>query len=554
MLTNYHTLAYVARALEPELLGNAISEAFSQEKDQLVLRFANNHSALIINCDKVINTLYLLPEFARARSNSVDVLGGCVDRTIASVEMHPVDRVVMIKLQSGLRLDLRFFGGKSNVVLVDGSNRVVDAFRDARDVAGTVPEYRTGDQLYDVEALRARLVRPQLATFATVLKEEFPSLGAELIKEILHRAGVPHNLGAMSVSEEQVLAIQKALGGVLEELSHPIPRVYVHDEEEKKGLPAAFAIVPLTHLAGVVEKRFDNVHEAIRFFVSRTKSREAVDYEKRSIVGQLGQKINRARRTIAAVEDDLRKNSRAEEYQRFGDLLISHLHEIAGGEEKVILRDDRGEAVVPLQKNLSPVQNAQRYYEKAKRSRAAQEQAARRLDELRAFVGPSEQLLQLIEDTTTRDELKMVMSEHSDELDALGIGPKSREREQLPFRVFVVEGGFEVWAGKSSRNNDELTMKYAKPNDLWFHARGAAGSHVVLKVNTGKGEPGKKAKEQAASIAAYYSKMKNAKMVPVAMTEKKYVRKPKGAAPGSVVVEREKVIFAEPALPQNSEE
>lgn len=554
MLTNYHTLAYVVETLASKLAGNAISEAFSQERDQLVLRFANNNSALVISCDRVINTLYLLPEFPRARSNSVDVLGGCLDRTISSVEMHPMDRVVMIRFESGLRLDLWFFGGKSNVVLVDGSGRVIDAFKEARDVAGTVPGYRTGEQVYDIEALRARLARPQLATFATVMKEEFPSLGSNLIKEILHRAGVPHNLGTMSVGEEQILAIQKSLGSVLAEISRPTPRVYLHDDEEKKGLPAEFSIVPMTHLREVTEKRFDDVHEAIRFFVARTKSREAVDHEKRSILGRLGQKLNKARRTIAAVEDDLKKNSRAAEYQRFGDLLMMHLHNIAGGEEKVVLRDDQGEAVILLQKNLTPVQNAQRYYEKVKRSRTAQEQAAQRLNELRAFIAPAETLLERIENTTTRDELKMVMTEHNDELEALGIGQRSRDREQLPFRVFVVDGGFEVWAGKSSRNNDELTMKYAKPNDLWFHARGAAGSHVVLKVNTGKGEPGKKAKEQAASIAAYYSKMKNAKMVPVAMTEKKYVRKQKGAAPGSVVVEREKVIFAEPALPRNTQE
>jgi len=106
-----------------------------------------------------------------------------------------------------------------------------------------------------------------------------------------------------------------------------------------------------------------------------------------------------------------------------------------------------------------------------------------------------------------------------------------------------------VWAGKNSANNDLLTLRYAKPDDLWFHARGAGGSHVVLKVGTGKGEPGKKAREQAAGIAAYYSKMKNASMVPVAMTEKRYVRKPKGSQAGTVVIEREKVIFAAPALP-----
>jgi len=103
--------------------------------------------------------------------------------------------------------------------------------------------------------------------------------------------------------------------------------------------------------------------------------------------------------------------------------------------------------------------------------------------------------------------------------------------------------------GKSSANNDVLTLKYGKPNDLWFHARGSSGSHVLLKMNTGRGEPSKKAKTQAAAIAAYYSKMKNAKMVPVAMTQKKYVRKPKGSSPGTVTLEREQVIFAEPALP-----
>jgi len=114
-----------------------------------------------------------------------------------------------------------------------------------------------------------------------------------------------------------------------------------------------------------------------------------------------------------------------------------------------------------------------------------------------------------------------------------------------------VEGHFEVWVGKSSANNDLLTLHHAKPNDLWFHARGSSGSHVLLKVATGSGTPGKRAKEQAAAIAAYFSKMRTASTVPVAMTQRKYVRKPKGAPPGTVVLERESVLFVTPALPNN---
>jgi len=89
-------------------------------------------------------------------------------------------------------------------------------------------------------------------------------------------------------------------------------------------------------------------------------------------------------------------------------------------------------------------------------------------------------------------------------------------------------------------------------NDLWFHARGASGSHVVLRVGTGVGDPSKEAKEAAAAIAAYYSKQRNAKYVPVAMTERKYVRKPKGSPPGTVAIDREKVMVVTPKLPEGA--
>ncbi len=128
--------------------------------------------------------------------------------------------------------------------------------------------------------------------------------------------------------------------------------------------------------------------------------------------------------------------------------------------------------------------------------------------------------------------------------------PRQSQEEQPPFRLFTVSDGFEVWVGKSSQNNDLLTMHYAKPNDLWFHVRGAGGSHTVLKVPGGT-EPSKRAILEAASIAAYYSKMRKAGSVPVAYCERKYVRKPKGVKEGTVTLEREKVVFVKPGLPNS---
>lgn len=550
MLTDYHTLAYIVSSLSRRVPKNAIVEAFSQERDELVLRLSSLDEAIIISCDRFVNTLYLRPNFARSRANSIDVLGRCLEQTITEVRMHPVDRVVMFVLESGDRLDARFFGSKSNVVLVEKSGTIVDAFKNVKAIVGEKAEYRSGSLAYDVHALRTRLANPGLATITTVMKEEFPTLGGTLITEILHRAGVPGNLGAMSITEPRIVAIQTALNAVLDEIARPAPRIYFDDAEHHLH----FSIMPLAHLEGWKEKKFDDVHEAIRFLVARLRSRQSVEEEKRMIVGKLTHKLRKARRTLAAVETDLRNHARADEYQRYGELLMARLHELSPdrGSTQLVMQDVG--TTIPLQATLSPVQNAQRYFEKAKRSRAAQRHAAERVEQLRTLALSAERLLQLAEQITTREEMKHFMTAHREELDAFGIGRKSEEREQLPFRVFTVDGGFEVWVGKSSTSNDQLTLKYAKPDDLWFHARGAAGSHVILKTKSGKGEPGKKAKEQAAGIAAYYSKMKNARMVPVAMTERKYVRKPKGAAPGSVTVEREKVIFAEPALPTGNEE
>ena len=118
------------------------------------------------------------------------------------------------------------------------------------------------------------------------------------------------------------------------------------------------------------------------------------------------------------------------------------------------------------------------------------------------------------------------------------------------FRIFKLEGGFEVWVGKDSASNDLLSMKYTSQNDLWFHVRGTSGSHTVLKAPEGSTGIPKEIIKIAAAISAYYSKAKNAGNVPVAYTEAKNVQKYKGAKSGSVVIKGEKIVKVSPAIPE----
>jgi predicted ribosome quality control (RQC) complex YloA/Tae2 family protein len=118
------------------------------------------------------------------------------------------------------------------------------------------------------------------------------------------------------------------------------------------------------------------------------------------------------------------------------------------------------------------------------------------------------------------------------------------------FRIFSLGEGFEVWVGKDSSANDLLTIKYTNQNDLWFHVRGSSGSHTVLKIPGDSGTIPKEYIKTAASIAAYYSRSKNAKNVPVAYTKAKNVQKYKGAKSGSVVIKGEKIVKVNPGLPE----
>lgn len=128
-------------------------------------------------------------------------------------------------------------------------------------------------------------------------------------------------------------------------------------------------------------------------------------------------------------------------------------------------------------------------------------------------------------------------------------GVKRRAVQEKTYRTFELDPRWYVMVGRSNHENDEITFKVSAPGDWWFHAQGVAGSHVVLRPREGKDAPPARIIEQAASIAAHFSKARHSGLVPVIYTRRKYVRKFRGANPGQVTCERETMVMVPPALP-----
>jgi predicted ribosome quality control (RQC) complex YloA/Tae2 family protein len=542
MLTNYHTLGYVAAALQATLPGRRIESIFTQNPDELVILFGGGDApALVFACDAQLNTAYLQENFARARANTVDLLPEAHGAAVLSVALHGADRIIIVSLGNGRRLLLEFFGPHANALLCASDGRILDAFRNGGALAGTLHTPRTGEITYDLSLLESAYRTATGKQAFQILRTTYPSLGATLAREILHRAGVSPGSSAPELSSAEIIALRSALSEVLSQLSRPSPRIYLSPQ----GAPKVFSLIPLLHRTGEREEICADLNSGIRRYVIRSRAGSELEERLSALRLPLQNQLAKLERTLGAMGADAREAERAEEYERFGQLLMSSLPSIRKGERVF----HAGDAQVPLDPARTPVQNAQRYFERAKKARTAAEESRARIAGAEQRAGAARRLLEALDAVADRAELDELQRSRGAELEEFGLTPRAQERARLPFRLFVVDGGFEVWAGKNNANNDLLTLRHAKPDDLWFHARGSSGSHVVLKVSTGKGEPGKRAKEEAAAIAAYYSRAKGASMVPVAMTERRYVRKPKGAPPGTVSIERERVLFVRPGLP-----
>lgn len=545
MTGNYFTLKLLAKRLNELLRGRLITGVFSQERDELVIAIGAPAIHLIISCRPGENTLFLHPGYERARSNTADLMQAACDAAIREVRVSPGDRVVSFQLDGDRALVCQFFGARANVLLVDRDGHALDSFRKARAGETVRPEGDAQAPMFDSVRLRELLAASPDHSVVKVLRQALPQLGPELAREAAHRAGLADDAPAGAATPAAVNRLIEACAGLLDELNTPRPVVY----GGAAGSPPLFSPVLLHSLAENPRREYDDIHEAVRTTVYRRRALLAADRERTGILDTLHREIDRLDRAIRSLDEGGAEHGRADLYERYGEMLLARPGDVPRGAAAVDIEEGSERHVIELDPRISATRNAQRYFERAKRARTARAEAARRRPPLIERRARALQLMEDVGQLRSRDELKAYAASHGEELTDFGIGPKAREREQIPFRTFTVDGGFEVWAGKSSENNDLLTLRHAKPNDLWFHARGAGGSHVVLRVGTGGGEPGKLARQEAASVAAYYSKMRNAGMVPVAMTRKKFVRKPRGAPAGTVVLEREEVIFVPPRLP-----
>ncbi len=537
MYKNYYYLNRLVIELNSLLPGSMLTECFSQESDRLVLKIESGHNelALIISVKQNESFITKRDQFHKAKKNVLNFFGNFLPAKIKKVFIAEDDRVILFMLDTGsLYFTIR---GKDSNVLFISNYEIILSFRKLAEGFKDIIIKEMTSKSYVAEFNQPDLSNEtEFNLYDKSLLKKHPSISKEIIKEAIFRY-------TNNPSTDQ----KKILIECIEEINNEQIKIYYDNFLDE------MLFRPETYFSRNEEQLhlFSSYLDAVNFYLANSYKKNQSEDLKKLIEKNLTAQISKLSSKLNELRSKLETPSRENEYRETGNYLLINIHNIKKGMTLLEMNSDGKEKhfIAKLDPTLSPKQNIDKYFEKARDEKE-------RLKHY--YIVFQDSLKKYNKLLATQEEFKN--SESVNDLhkimDELKIKPgseKQAKEEQYNFKHYLIDGKYHLFVGRNSKNNDELTTKFAKQNDFWFHARSVSGSHTVLRLENSKEAIPKSILKKAASIAAYHSKAKTAGLAPVSYTFKKYVVKKKGMEIGAVSLLKEEVLLVKPEIPAGCE-
>lgn len=578
------TLHLVCRELNELLAGARIDKIHQPEKEEVVLQVRSQGQThrLALSAHPENARLHLTRE---PKSNPLTPPMFCMvlrkyleGGKILEFTQSGLERVINLKIQGSDELSrqrhyhllLEIMGKHSNLILVDpASNTILDAIKRYTHAVSRHREVLPGREYIfppsqgkldplelDEEQFRSLLFSQRLESrISQILLKKLDGFSPELCRELVVRAGLEQDAPLEICGDFELIRLWQALLELLAPLKGQAYKPTLISEKTPPRQAITFSYLDLKQYRGLAQETVTSLNLLLDTYYSERRSQGKLRSQRTDMLRVLQTELERLHRKLALQEEAIHAGRDADKYKYWGELLTANLYQLKQGQDEVEVLDYYDPACstvrIPLEPYLTPNENAQAYfrlYNKGKAGVAATEPLCR---QTQVEINYLESVKTALDNTATFTELTEIRQELVEQgylKDKNKPGKKEKpEKPEKPTPMrFVSSTGAAILVGKNNKQNDYLTLKLAKPRDMWLHVKDIPGSHVVVSLD--KEEfPDDTTLEEAAALAAYFSQARGSSTVPVDYTHVRNVKKPGGAKPGTVIYENQWTLYIDPS-------
>lgn len=565
------TVSAIKAEIEDKILGGRIDKVYQPEKDEIILGIRSMGQAYKL----LLTSNASNPKFHFTQTNPSNPMTPplfCMvmrkhlqSGKIIKIEQPDFDRILNIYVESlnelgdysVKKLVLEIMGRHSNIILTDENNTILDCIKHIGHDTSSVREVLPGRE-YTLPPSQGKINTLELDNnnfnevlennpsfeIQSVIYKNYTGISPIAASEICYRANVNGSTPVETLTDIQKEIVFNKFAGLVEDIK--ANRFYPESITNEKGKTIDFSPIEMTQFNGLEIKKYTSISELIESFYANRDFAYRIGQKTQDLRKLITQNIERCIRKKDIQMQTLRSIKNRDELRLKGELLTANIYSIKKGITTVELPNYYSEnqelVAIELDSNKTPSENAQKYYKaynKAKRTFEALKDQIKSNDEELAYL---ESVLTSVNNCTDEQDVKEIRRELREEGYVKKVkNQKDKSKKHSVPLHFISQDGFDIYVGKNNIQNDELTLKFARPRDIWMHTKNIPGSHVIIVAN-GQTIPDTTLNE-GAMLSAFYSKAKNSSKVPVDYTEKKNVKKPNGSKPGFVIYETNKTAY-----------
>ena len=553
------TIANIVYELNSELTGARLYKIAQPETDELLLTFKTNdgQKRLLLSADASLPLVYLTDD---NKPSPMTAPGFCMllrkhlqNGRVTGISQPGLERIIHIDVEHldemgdlcKKTLVIEIMGKHSNIIFVNGDGTILDSIKHVSAAVSSVREVLPGKPYFVAvtqekldlftqtrDAFTAALsAKPQPAFKA--LYGSVTGISPILAQELCARAGIDGDRPTAAIDAADYDRLFQVMTALKETIQNGAFEPCIAYDGKK---PVEYAAIPLTiYEAPFRMERIPSMSALLESYYAEKNAQTRIHQRSADLRRIVQTHLERDVKKYDLQLSQLRDTEKRETYRIYGELLNTYGYGAAPGAKSLdALNYYTNETItIPLDPTLTAKENAQRYFDRYGKLKRTNEALTTLMEEVKAEIDHLESIAASLEIAQKEEDLVQIKEElvESGYVHRKG-GSKKVKVTSKPFH-YVSSDGFDIYVGKNNFQNDQLTFQLATGNDWWFHAKKIPGSHVVVKTE-GKELPDRTF-EEAARLAAYYSKGREQDKVEIDYIQKKHVKKPSGAKPGFVV-------------------